>query len=111
MSLASVLATLGMDATLVQTLPRREAGRAWSLTLNAGFATGILAGLLTGAIMVVALPLFSHQFVIVEHNASYAFAFVAGVPLMTVSVLLDQPFLAERPPTTTLFRNAALPVT
>ena len=110
MSLASVLATLGMDATLVQTLPRREAGRAWSLTLNAGFATGILAGLLTGAIMVVALPLFSHQFVIVEHNASYAFAFVAGVPLITVSVLLDQAFVAERAANNMLVRNAAVAV-
>src|SRR5258708_37966670 len=110
MSLASVLATLGMDATLVQTLPRREAGRAWSLTLNAGFATGILAGLLTGAIMVVALPLFSHQFVIVEHNASYPFAFVAGVPLMTVSVLLDQAFVAEHAANNMLVRNAAVAV-
>ena len=108
MFLASTLATLGMDATLVQTLPRREAGHAWSLTLNAGFATGILAGLLTGVIMVVALPLFSHQFVIVGHSVGYAFAFVAGVPLMTVSVLLDQAFVAERAANNMLVRNAAV---
>jgi O-antigen/teichoic acid export membrane protein len=110
MSLASTLATLGMDATLVQTLPRREAGHAWSLTLNAGLAIGILAGLLTGAITVVALPLFSHQFAIVEHNAGYAFALVAGVPLMTVSVLLDQAFVAERAANNMLVRNAAVAV-
>ncbi len=110
MSLASTLATLGMDATLVQTLPRREAGHAWSLTLNAGLATGILAGLLTGAIAVVTLPLFSHQFALVEHNAIYALAFIAGVPLMTVSVLLDQAFVAERAANNMLVRNAAVAV-
>ena len=110
MSLASALANLGIGSTLVQTLPRREAGRAWSLTLNAGLATGILAGLLTGVIMVVALPLFSHQFAIVEHNAGYALAFVAGVPLMTVSALLDQAFVAERAANNMLVRNAAVAV-
>ena len=107
MSLASTLSLLGMGSTLVQTLPRREAGYAWSLTLNAGLATGILAGLLTGVIMVVALPLFSNQFAIVEHHAGYAFALAAGVPLMTVSVLLDQAFIAERAAKNMLVRNAA----
>ena len=110
MSLASTLAMLGMGSTLVQTLPRREAGHTWSLTLNAGLATGILAGLLTGIIMVVALPLFSHQFAIVEHNAGYTLAFVAGVPLMTVSALLDQAFVAERAANNMLLRNAAVAV-
>jgi O-antigen/teichoic acid export membrane protein len=109
-SLASTLATLGMDATLVQILPRRKAGYAWSLTLNAGLATGILAGLLTGIIMVVALPLFAPQFAIVEHNAGYAFALVAGVPLMTASLLLDQAFVAERAAHNMLVRNAAVAV-
>jgi O-antigen/teichoic acid export membrane protein len=110
MSLASTLANLGIGSTLVQTLPRREAGHAWSLTLNAGLATGILAGLLTGVIVVVALPLFSHQFAIVERNADYAFAFVVGVPLMTVSVLLDQAFVAERAANNMLVRNATVAV-
>jgi O-antigen/teichoic acid export membrane protein len=110
MTLASTLANLGIGSTLVQTLPHRKAGHAWSLTLNAGLATGILAGLLTGVIMVMALPLFSRQFAIVEHDASYALAFVAGVPLMTVSVLLDQAFVAERAANNMLVRNAAVAV-
>jgi O-antigen/teichoic acid export membrane protein len=110
MYLASSLATLGMDATLVQTLPRREAGNAWSVTLNAGLAVGTLAGLFTGIIVVVALPLFSHQFAIVEHNAGYSFAFIAGVPLMTVSLLLDQAFIAERAANNMLVRNVAIAV-
>jgi len=110
MSLASILANLGMGSTLVQTLPRRESGYAWSLTLNAGLATGIVAGLLTGVIVVVTLPLFSQQFAIVEHQVVYVFAFVAGVPLMTVSMLLDQAFIAERAANNMLVRNAAVSV-
>lgn len=110
MSLASAVANLGIGSTLVQMLPRREAGYAWSLTLNAGLATGILAGLLTGIVMVVVLPLFSRQFTIVEHNASYALALAIGVPLMTISVLLDQVFVAERATNNMLVRNATFAV-
>lgn len=110
MTLASVLANLGMGSTLVQTLPGRETGRAWSLTLNAGLATGIVAGLLAGVIVVVTLPLISHQFALVNHQAIYAFAFVAGVPLMTVSTLLDQAFIAERTANNMLVRNAAVSI-
>jgi O-antigen/teichoic acid export membrane protein len=110
MTLASILANLGMGSTLVQTLPRRETGYAWSLTLNAGLATGILAGLLAGAIMVIALPLFSNQFAIVGQYAGYALVLVVGVPLMTVSTLLDQAFIAERAAHNMLVRNAAIAV-
>lgn len=96
MTLASTLGILGIDATLVQKLPRRESGHEWSLTLNAGMATGMLSGLLTGAIVVVILPLFSPQFAIVQHHIGYIVAFIVGVPVMIVSILLDQAFIAER---------------
>ncbi len=110
MSLGAIFANLGMGSTLVQVLPRREAGYAWSLTLNAGLATGILAGLFTGVIMVVALPHFSQQFAIVTNHVGYAFAFVVGVPIMTVSTLLDQTFIAERAANNMLIRNVAVAV-
>ena len=110
MALASTLATLGLDSTLVQVLPRRVSGYAWSLALNAGLATGILSGLLAGVIVVVALPLFSPQFAIVGHNAGYVFAFVVGVPVMIVSTLLDQAFIAERAAHNKLLRNLGVAV-
>jgi O-antigen/teichoic acid export membrane protein len=110
MTLASIIANLGMGSTLVQTLPRRAAGYAWSLTLNAGIATGVVAGLLCGVITVVALPLFSQQFSIVQTHIGYAIAIVAGVPLLTVSALLDQAFIAERAAHNMLIRNAAVAV-
>lgn len=96
MALASTLALLGMDATLVQVLPHRKSGYAWSLVLNAGLAMGALAGLLAGSILVLVLPLFAPAFAIVEHQFSYTLAIMIGVPLLTVSFLLDQAFIAER---------------
>jgi O-antigen/teichoic acid export membrane protein len=110
MTLASTVANLGVGSTLVQTLPRRESGHEWSLTLNAGLAIGILAGLLAGGIVVVVLPLFSPQFAIVEHQAGYAFTLLVGVPIMTLSTLLDQAFVAERASINMLIRNLAVAV-
>ena len=109
MALASTLSLMGIDSTLVQLLPRRESGYAWSLTLNAGMATGILSGLLAGAIVVVVLPLLGPQFAVVGHF-SYAFALLAGVLLMTVSFLLDQVFIAERAAHNKLVRQLAIAV-
>jgi len=109
MTLASTLATLGIDSTLVLLLPRRESGNAWSLTVNAGMATGILSGLLAGVIVVAVLPFFGPEFAIVEHY-NYAFALIIGVPLTTVSLLLDQTFIAERAAHNKLVRSLGVAV-
>src|SRR5919201_4788475 len=53
MTLASILSSQGIGWTLIQLLPGRLAGRAWSLTLNAGLATGLLTGLCAAASGVV----------------------------------------------------------
>ena len=110
MTLASTVANLGIGSTLVQTLPRRETGHDWSLTFNAGLAIGIVAGILAGAVVVVMLPLFSPQFAIVEHQVGFAFALLVGVPVMTISTLLDQAFVAERAANNMLLRNLAVAV-
>jgi O-antigen/teichoic acid export membrane protein len=73
-------------------------------------ATGILAGLLAGGIAIQVLPLFSQQFSIVENSLGYTFAFIAGVPLMTISGLLDQAFIAERAAHNMLLRTAAVAI-
>lgn len=107
MTLASNLSNLGIGPTLVQRLPRREAGRAWSVTLNAGLVTGALCGLLAGLIVVVGLPRLSPQFAIIGHNPLYATVFVLGVPLWTLSTLLDYVFVAQRATGNMLTRNIA----
>jgi O-antigen/teichoic acid export membrane protein len=110
MTLASTIANLGIGSTLIQTLPHRESGHDWSLTLNAGLAIGFLAGLLAGVAVVVVLPLLSPQFAIVEHQAGYAFTLLVGVPIVTLSTLLDQAFVAERASINMLIRNLVVAV-
>jgi O-antigen/teichoic acid export membrane protein len=110
MTLSSLLAELGIGATLVQTLPRNETNSSWSLTLNAGLATGILTSLLAGIVTVIALPLCSPQFAALAHNPIYAFVLIVSVPLWTISTLLDQTFIAERAASNMLVRNSAFAV-
>lgn len=107
MTLASNLSNLGIGPTLVQRLPRRAAGREWSVTLNAGLLTGLLCGLLAGIIVVAGLPRLSAQFAIIGHKPIYAAIFVLGVPLWTLSTLLDYVFVAQRATGNMLARNIA----
>jgi O-antigen/teichoic acid export membrane protein len=108
MTLASILSSQGIGWTLIQLLPSRLAGHAWSLTLNAGLATGILTGLCAGTIVVVVLPLLAPQLAIVGHGTAYASAFVAGVALTTIGSLVDYVFMAERATDNMLVRNVIL---
>lgn len=105
MTLASNISNLGIGSTLVQTLPRRESGRDWSVTLNAGLTIGTLGGLLAGLVVVAVLPLLSPQFSIIGHSGAYALVFVLGVPLWTIATLLDYTFQAERATGNMLARN------
>lgn len=109
MLLTSTLANLGIGSTLVQMLPHAETDRDWSLTLNAGLATGTLSGLLAGIIVIVALPLFSSQFAIVQQPV-YALLFILSIPLGIATTLADQTFVAERASSGMLIRNAAFAV-
>jgi O-antigen/teichoic acid export membrane protein len=108
MTLASILSSQGIGWTLIQLLPGRPAGRDWSLTLNAGLATGLLTGLCAAVSGVVALPLFTSQLAIVVHDTAYAVAFVAGVALTTIGSLVDYIFMAERATDNMLVRNVIL---
>jgi O-antigen/teichoic acid export membrane protein len=108
MTLASILSSQGIGWTLLQLLPGRLAGRAWSVTLNAGLAAGLLTGLCAGSIVVVALPLFSPQLAIVGRDTAYAVAFLAGVVLTTIGSLVDYVFTAERAADNMLVRNVIL---
>lgn len=108
MTLAAVCANLGVGSALIQTLPLRKAGSEWSLTFNAGLAVVTIASMLSGTIMLIALPLVSKQFAIVGNHIVYAIFFFAGVPLIAISTVLDQVFIAERTAQHMLVRNASV---
>ena len=106
MTLTSIFANLGIGSALVQILPRRENGHAWSLTLNICIAIGILTSLLGGIIVARALPYFSPQFAVASYHAIYTLIFIVGVALSTIATLLDQTFIAERASSNMAVRNA-----
>ncbi len=105
MLLAAAVSNLGISSTLVQLLPGRSEGKDWSLTLNAGGATGIVMSLLAGIIVVGLLPLFSRQFTIIDHEIGYTLTLVFGIPITTLASMLDQTFVAERASVNMLLRN------
>lgn len=106
MTLAALLANLGAASALVQLLPGRAAGHAWSRTLNAALALSLVAGLAAGTIAVAALPLLSAQLDILRGDPLYAPLFIAGVTLCNLSTTLDGAFVAERAAGNLLARNA-----
>lgn len=108
MTLAAIFANLGVGSALIQTLPLRKAGSEWSLTFNAGLAVVTVASLLSGIIALVALPLVSKQFALIENHIGYAMIFLAGTLLIAVSTVLDQVFVAERAAQNMLMRNATV---
>ena len=110
MTLISTITNVGIGYALVQVLPRCESGYAWSVTLNASIAVGILTSLLGGFIGAVALPFLSPQFSIAKDYIPSILTFTMGVAVWTVTVLLDQAFVAERATSNMAVRNAVFAV-
>lgn len=110
MMLAATLANLGIGPTLIQVLPRRESGHAWSLTLNAVLTTGTISSLLIGGAAAIFLPVLSPKFAVVGNSSGYTLALIAGVPLLTLAALLDSMFTAERVAGNVLARTATFAI-
>jgi ADP-heptose:LPS heptosyltransferase/GT2 family glycosyltransferase/O-antigen/teichoic acid export membrane protein/thymidylate kinase len=107
MMLCATLANLGIGPTLIQVLPRRQNGSAWSLTLNAVFLTGSVSSVLIGSVAAVLLPLVAPRFAEVSNHGGYTVVLVAGVPMLTLAALLDSTFTAERAAGNMLTRTLA----
>jgi ADP-heptose:LPS heptosyltransferase/O-antigen/teichoic acid export membrane protein/thymidylate kinase len=107
MTLSAMVANLGVGPALIQVLPHREDGNAWSLTLNAVLATSTLASLLIGSVAAIALPFLSPKFAIVGHHPGYTLALIIGVPLLSIAAVLDAMFTAERAAGNMLTRSTA----
>ncbi|MDQ3890524.1 MAG: lipopolysaccharide biosynthesis protein [Actinomycetota bacterium] len=105
-ALVSSLGGVGMSAALIQYLPRRRAGAAWSVTLTAALAasTGLTAA---GGVLLVTLvlPRLRSTFHEVASNPVFAALVVAAIVLTTVSLVLDGAFVAERRSEGMLARN------
>jgi len=104
-TLASGLTNLGLGQTLVHLLPQRASGPMWSRTVNAAFGVAGTSGLFAGVVAVLVLPLTSSQLAVAGRDPIYMIAVVLGVPLWTISSLLDSLFVAERAAGNMLARN------
>jgi len=105
MTLAALLANLGLGSALVAALSERYNGPAWSRTLNAALILSLLSGAIIGGAVTVILPLLSAR-LSMDADPSYTLLFVAGVALWTVATTLDGAFVAERAAGRVLARSA-----
>jgi ADP-heptose:LPS heptosyltransferase/O-antigen/teichoic acid export membrane protein/thymidylate kinase len=110
MMLSAIMANLGIGPTLIQILPRRESGSAWSLALNAIVVSSLGLSLLTGTIAALLLPVLSPRLAVVGHQSGFTLALIAGVPLITVAAVFDSLFTAERVAGNMLTRTATFAV-
>jgi O-antigen/teichoic acid export membrane protein len=110
MTLAALVADLGVGATLIQVLPRHTLDVAWSSTLNTfltvGACSGLLAGLFTVVLTPIAVPATS---VLVDSAAGVAIV-VSGVVLFTLGGLGIATFIAERRAEMTLIQSVVYTV-
>lgn len=104
MTLAALIATLGLGQTIIQRLPR-AADTSWSVHVNAVVFAGGVAGAVTGAASVAVLPLLSHDFALVTRPA-FGCLVVVGTAVLTVANLLDYVFIAQRAAHHVLARSA-----
>src|SRR5437764_4434975 len=62
LTIASAASSIGLGATIVQSLPKRRAVDAWSATLNSSVIVGVALGIPGAIAVVVGLPLVSSSF-------------------------------------------------
>lgn len=109
MALVASFSNLGLGATLIHILPKRESGAAWSAALTTALATvsalGGIAGLLVLAIAPLIVPGAGRLFA--GLSLPLALAFGLGVIFSSLGVVLDQAFVAERASVNMLYRNIA----
>jgi O-antigen/teichoic acid export membrane protein len=107
-TLASLLATLGLGQTLIQRLPNAS-DEFWSLAVNAVVFAGATSGAIAGAVSLVVLPQVSGRFDVIT-TPGFALIVVAGTAAMTVANLLDYIFIGQRAAAYIPLRSAAFGV-
>ncbi|HEY1479225.1 MAG TPA: oligosaccharide flippase family protein [Gaiellales bacterium] len=96
MTLASLIADVGVGATLVQMLPRQKSDAAWSSLLNTFLAVGACAGLVTGVLCVLVTRLAVPATASLIDSPLGVATVVSGVTLFAVGGLVLSTYIAER---------------
>jgi O-antigen/teichoic acid export membrane protein len=93
-TLASLVATLGLGQTLIQRLPHAD-DATWSMSVNGVVFGGFLSGATAGVLSLLMLPHVSHRFDVILHPA-FAVLVVLGTAALTVANLFDYVFIGQR---------------
>src|SRR5438309_9146952 len=106
-TIIALLASLGVGATLIQSLPEQRNSAGWSLTFWAGLLTAVATSVAIGGVLFQVLPLVSGHFSVL-HRPAYAAVMAVGSVAMTVGAVLDYSFLAQRAAGNMLSRNSVI---
>lgn len=100
--LLAILSLVGFDISLVRFLPQADNPREM---INTCFTVGSLVSLLTAAIFLAGLGVWSPALSFVRENAVFCLAFLLFAIIWTLSLLIDPAFLAKRRAGFILSRN------
>lgn len=107
MSLAALLAYMGVGATLIQLLPQRNPGPEQSLLVTAAIVTTATSGALAGVVLVIVLPALSAQFDLVRASREVGIVLAFGVLCASLGTFIDDTTIAQRTARGMLLRNTA----
>ncbi len=108
-TIVTLLAQVGVGATLIQVLPQQKSPSAWWLSLWTVVATATVACVVFGLAAVLLLPLVSREFADLR-NPTYVAVLALGTVGSTAGAVLDSAFVAERAAGKVLCRNAVVAV-
>jgi O-antigen/teichoic acid export membrane protein len=111
MTFASTAALMGLGTTALQVLPRAD-DKTWSTAVNSVVAGGATAGLVAGVVTALVLPHVSsdHAFTSFADRPLVVLCVALGTSVLTIALLLDYVFTAERQAHYVVMRGATFGV-
>jgi O-antigen/teichoic acid export membrane protein len=103
-SFTAMVCCLGIDALLIQVLPKLVDDIEWSTMVTVGVGVGVAMSAFVASGVALALPSISSHYVILHHPAEFIL-FVAGSALGTGGTITDSVFISSRRSEKMLVRN------
>jgi O-antigen/teichoic acid export membrane protein len=99
-----LLASLGVNGMLIQSMPTQKSAEGWSTTFWAGIMIAVVLSLAMGFATIFVLPFFARDLDAL-HRFAYAAFFAVATTATTIGVTLDGVFIAERSAGNMVIRN------
>lgn len=102
--LMATLSTLGLEVSLVRFLP--QAGGNQNDMVNSSLSLAVLCSVIAASLFLLAVPLWSVELMIVRQDVALLVGFVLFTAVGTLSVVMDQIFVAHRAARFTFYKNS-----